>query len=227
VFFLYNPASLAITIVSMLVAVAAQMGVRNAYAKYSRMQASCRLSGAEVARRMVAGSDVKIVQHNGGQMSDHFDPRTNTIALSPEVFSGSTVAALGIAAHEAGHALQYSQGYAPIRLRNGILPVARFGSMLAMPLVLMGIFIETMPFLIDVGIALFVGVLLFQLVTLPVEFNASRRAVAILNGWSYLTPEESKGAKAMLRAAAMTYVAAVVTALLQLLRLLMLANRRR
>jgi hypothetical protein len=105
--------------------------------------------------------------------------------------------------------------------------VARFGSMLAMPLVLLGIFFEAMPFLIDIGILLFVGVLLFQIVTLPVEFNASRRAVAILNGWSFLTPAESKGAKAVLRAAAMTYVAAVVTSLLQLLRLLLIAKRRR
>jgi len=160
-------------------------------------------------------------------MSDHFDPRRKIIALSPEVYSGNTVAALGIAAHEAGHALQHNQGYVPIKLRNGILPVAQIGSFLAMPLVLLGLAFNAMSFLIDVGIIFFLATLIFQIMTLPVEFNASRRAVAILDRNAYLTSSELAGAKAVLRAAAMTYVAAVVTSLLMMLRLLLLSNRRR
>ena len=226
-FFIDTPIGLVITIISMLIAVAAQAGVKSAYAKYSKVRASSGLTGAEVARMMVRGTDVAVVESRGGKLSDHFDPRNNTIALSQEVFAGYSVAALGIAAHEAGHALQHKHGYAPIKLRNGILPVARLGSTMSFPMVLIGIF-ASIPLLIDLGIIFFMCALAFQLITLPVEFNASRRAIAILESGSYLrTPQESNGAKAVLRAAAMTYVAAVVVSLLQLLRLLMLANRRR
>jgi len=225
-FFFNDTVGLVIMIISLIIATAASAGVKSAYAKYSKVRASSNLTGAEVARMMVENTDVKVVRQDGGKLSDHFDPRTKTIALSPEVFAGNDIAALGIAAHEAGHALQHNNGYAPIKLRNGILPVARFGSMMAMPFVLIGIFAE-LPFLIDLGIIFFMGALAFQLITLPVEFNASRRAMAVLGGGSYLTEQELKGARAVLRAAAMTYVAAVITALLQLLRLLLIAKRRR
>ncbi|MCL2095823.1 MAG: zinc metallopeptidase [Oscillospiraceae bacterium] len=224
-----EPVALAIMAVSVIIALAAQFGVKSAYAKYSKVRISGNLTGAQVARMMVEreNAGILVVEYNGGKLSDHFDPRKNMIALSPEVFNGSTVAALGIAAHEAGHALQHSQGYAPIKIRNGlILPVARIGSTLSMPLVMLGIF-ASVPFLIDLGIIFFTAALAFQVITLPVEFNASRRAVSLLGGNSYLTESELKGAKKVLNAAAMTYVAAVVTSLLQLLRLLMLARRRR
>jgi len=225
--FLDTPAGILISIVSVVVALAAQIGVTSAYGKYSKIRVQSGLTGWQVAQMIVAGTGVAVVQHNGGKMSDHFDPRSKTIALSPEVYSGSTIAALGIAAHEAGHALQYDKGYFPVKLRNGILPLAQIGSWLAWPLIALGFIFSSFTFLIDIGIAFFIAALLFQVFTLPVEFNASRRAVRILEGNAYLTPAENKGAKAMLRAAAMTYVAAVVTSVLQLLRLLLIANRRR
>jgi len=226
-FFYESPISWGIIIISMIIAISAQIRLKSAYAKYSKIRVESNITGAEVARMIAGNTGVTVVQHNGGQMSDHYDPRKKVIALSPEVYNGSTVASLGIAAHEAGHALQHNQGYAPIKLRNGILPVAQIGSFMAMPLVFLGLAFSSMEFLIDLGIIFFAVTLAFQILTLPVEFNASRRAVAILDGNAYLTPSESKGAKAMLGAAAMTYVAAVVTAILQLLRLLLLANRRR
>ena len=225
-FFFESPLGILLMVISFVVALAAQAGVKGAYAKYSKVQAKSGMTGADVARLIVEGTGVEVILSPGGHLSDHFDPRNNTIALSHEVFNGSSVAALGIAAHEAGHALQYDQGYSPIRMRNGILPAAQIGSQLAMPLVIGGLFFGSLGFLIDIGIILFMAVLLFQLITLPVEFNASRRAVEVLEGKSFLTPEETDGAKAVLRAAAMTYVAAVVVSLLQLVRLLMLARRR-
>lgn len=225
-FFYENPITFSLAILSIIIALAAQGGVKRAYNKYSRIRIVGNMTGAEMARMIVRGLDVSVTMYQGGQMSDHYDPRTNTIALSPEVYNGSTIAAIGIAAHEAGHALQYDAGYAPIKLRNGILPAAQFGSSMAMPLVMIGIFFSSLSFLIDIGIICFAAVLAFQIFTLPVEFNASQRAMKILKNNSYLTPSECKGARAMLRAAAMTYVAAVVTSLLQLLRLILLANRR-
>jgi hypothetical protein len=213
--------------ISIIIALAAQAGVKSAYAKYSKIRASSDMTGAQVARMMVENTGVSVVEHHGGKLSDHFDPRKKMIALSPEVFNGSTIAAFGIAAHEAGHALQHDNGYMPIKIRNGlILPLAKIGSTLSMPLVMIGLF-AAIPLLIDLGILFFTAALLFQVITLPVEFNASRRAVSLLAGNSFLTPAELKGAKKVLNAAAMTYVAAVVTSLLQLLRLLMIARGRR
>ena len=226
-FFFESPAGLFLAVLSIIIAMGAQMRVKSAYSKYSRINISSGLTGAEVAHRMVRNIGVSVVQSTGGRLSDHFNPRTKTIALSPEVFNGRTVAALGIAAHEAGHALQYNQSYAPVKVRNGILPLAQIGSTMAMPLVMLGLFFSSMTFLIDLGILFFLAALTFQIITLPVEFNASRRAVEILERNSYLQGSELSGAKSMLNAAAMTYVAAVVTSLLQLLRLLILANRRR
>ena len=226
-FFYESPIAWGIAILSMLIAIFAQIKVKSAYNKYSKIQVSSNMTGADVARMIIDRTDVTVVQHDGGKMSDHFDPRKKVIALSPEVYNGNTIAALGIAAHEAGHALQHNQGYAPIKIRNGILPVAQIGSFMAFPLVFLGLAFNSFEFLIDLGIIFFAATLLFQLVTLPVEFNASRRAVAILDGNAYLTKPELSGAKSMLSAAAMTYVAAVVTSVLQLLRLLLLAQRRR
>jgi len=238
--FFDGPIGIVIMLASLAIAGAAQAGVMNAYRKYSQVRASGNMTGADLARRIVSGLGVEVFQHNGGQLSDHFDPRTKRIGLSPDVYNGTDVAALGIAAHEAGHALQHDQSYIPIKLRNAILPLARIGSMAAMPLVLLGflfggaanpmtIFGETfyMPVISQIGILLFSAVLLFQLITLPVEFNASRRAIETLDTSVNLTPEEFRGAKKVLRAAAMTYVAAVAVAALQLLRLLLMSRRRR
>lgn len=226
-FFIESPAAMAIMILSIVISLAAQISVKSAYSKYSKVITTRGLTGAAVAQMIVQGTGVSVVLHHGGQMSDHFDPRQNMIALSPEVYSGNSVAALGIAAHEAGHALQYDKGYFPIKLRNGLLPLAQIGTSISWPLIMIGLFFSSISFLINLGIIFFIAALLFQIFTLPVEFNASRRAIAILSGNAYLTAGELKGAKTVLSAAAMTYVAAVITSLLQLLRLLMLANRRR
>jgi len=226
-FFFESPAAMLIAVISLVIALAAQIGVKSAYNKYSKIRASVNMTGADAARMMVRNTGVAVVEHNGGQLSDHFDPRKKIIALSPEVYNGNTIAALGIAAHEAGHALQYDQSYSPVKIRNGILPIAQIGSTLAMPMVFLGLFFSSMSFLIDLGIIFFIAVLAFQILTLPVEFNASRRAMTVLCGNAYLTKSELAGADAMLRAAAMTYVAAVVTSLLQLIRLILLSQRRR
>ena len=226
-FFYESPISWVIMIISFVIALFAQIRVKSAYGKYSKIRVSSSMTGAEVARMIINRTDVAVIQNNGGRMSDHYDPRHKVIALSPEVYNGNTVAALGIAAHEAGHALQHNQGYAPIKIRNGILPVAQIGSFMAFPLVILGLAFGSLGFLIDLGIIFFAATLLFQVITLPVEFNASRRAVSILDNNAYLTQTELTGAKNMLNAAAMTYVAAVVTSILQLLRLLLLAQGRR
>ena len=161
-----------------------------------------------------------------GELTDHFDPRTNTISLSKGVYDVTSVAAVGIAAHEAGHAVQYAVGYSPIKLRTAIIPVTNIGSMLSWPLLLIGIALgsETLAM---AGVVLFCAVVAFQLITLPVEFNASNRALDTLGASGYLQPEQLDGAGKVLRAAAMTYVAALAQALAQLLRLLMIANRSR
>ncbi|MCL2547321.1 MAG: zinc metallopeptidase [Oscillospiraceae bacterium] len=223
-----HPIGLLLMLVSAVLAGAAQLGVHRAYNKYAKVPTRGNRTGAEVAADIVAGTDVRVTRSSHGHLSDHYDPRSNTIALSNEVYDGTSVAALGIAAHEAGHALQHSSGYVPITLRNGILPLARLGSMASMPLIIAGIFFGVgFEWLINLGIVFFITTLAFQLVTLPVEFNASSRAVRILCADGYLQPDELAGAKAVLRAAAMTYVAAIAVAILQLIRLLLMANRRR
>lgn len=212
---------------AMLISLLAQIGVKSAFSRYSRRM--CVLSGADAARAVLAANGVTgvTVTRVSGELTDHYDPRSNVIRLSDSVYDSRTIAAVGVAAHEAGHAAQYAEGYTPIRLRAAILPVCNLGSQLAFPLVLLGI-LFSFPFLINLGIIFFCAVLLFQLITLPVELNASRRAIAAIRDGNLLTDEQDiRGAKSVLRAAAMTYVAAVITALLQLLRLISLANRNR
>ena len=166
-----------------------------------------------------------------GELTDHYDPKTNVIRLSQGVYGSTSVAAIGVACHEAGHALQYAQGYGPIRLRAAIIPVTNIGSKLAMPLILLGLLLEFFGGISNIfvaaGVICFSFSLIFQLVTLPVEFNASRRAIASISQGNILTNDELAGAKSTLRAAAMTYVAATAVALMQLLRLLLLFSRRR
>ena len=210
-------------IVLMLIA---QIGVKSTFSKYSKH--FCNISGAEAARRVLEANgvlDVKI-ERVSGNLTDHYDPRTNVIRLSDAVYDDCTVSAVGVAAHEAGHAVQYAESYGPIKFRTAIYPVCNLGSRLAMPLVLFGLLFN-FYFLIDVGIIFFAVALLFQLITLPVEFNASKRAINSIRNFGILQPDEVSGAKKVLTAAAMTYIAAFLVSLAQLLRLLAIANRRR
>ena len=206
------------------------------FKRYSGQFSSRGITGADAAQRVLRANGVSGVriERIGGNLTDHYDPTTNVIRLSDNVFSSTSTAAIGVACHEAGHAVQYAQGYAPIKLRAAIIPVTNFGSKLAMPLIILGVVFSslgnTSSFFINLGIACFGLSVLFQLVTLPVEFNASHRALVAIEQNGILTEEELAGARKTLRAAAMTYVAATATALAQLLRLLILFgdnNRRR
>lgn len=218
----------------MIFALIASANVKSTFNKYSEQYSQRRLTGAEAARR--------VLQHNGvsgvriervaGNLTDHYDPTTNVIRLSDSVYSSTSTAAIGVAAHEAGHAVQYAKEYAPIKLRAAIIPLTNFGSRLAMPLILAGILLTFLgslsTLLVYLGIAAFALSFVFQVITLPVEFNASRRAIRAIEDAQLLTPEEQRGAQKTLKAAAMTYVAAMAVSLAQLLRLIMLyGNRRR
>lgn len=205
----------------------AQMRVKSAYAKYSRMPTRAGLPANEAVRRLLRqnGAEQITVTETAGELTDHFDPRTDTLRLSQGVYHSTSVAALGIAAHEAGHALQKQQHYPFLSLRTALVPVVNIGSSLSWPIFLAGLIFSWEP-LMTAGIILFAAVVLFTLITLPVEIDASRRAMAMLSGSGYLTAEEEKGAKSVLTAAALTYVASFVSAMMQLLRLLALSRRR-
>ena len=218
----------------MIFSLIASSRVNSTFKKYSSQYSLRRLTGAEAARRVLAHNGVSGVriERVSGNLTDHYDPRTNVIRLSDSVYDSTSTAAIGVAAHEAGHAVQYAREYAPIKLRAAIIPLTNFGSKLAMPLILAGILLAAFgsfsTILVDLGIAAFGLSFVFQLITLPVEFNASRRAIQAIEEGQLLTAEEQKGAKKTLKAAAMTYVAAMAVALAQLLRLIVLfGNRRR
>lgn len=212
---------------AMVLMIIAQISVKTTFSKYSKK--ACNITGAEAARQVLqvnGVSGVKI-ERVSGNLTDHFDPRTNVIRLSDAVYDSNSVAAAGVAAHEAGHAVQYAKNWAPIKIRGAIYPVCNIGSKLAIPLVMFG-FLFSFYYLIDLGIIFFALALLFQLVTLPVEFNASRRAISAISNYGILSNEaDVNGAKKVLFAAAMTYVTSFLVSLAQLLRLLALANRRR
>ena len=211
----------------------ASSNVNHTFKKYSRQYSSRRLTGAEAAQRVLMANGVRGVriERISGNLTDHYDPKANVIRLSDSVYSDTSTAAIGVACHEAGHAVQYAENYAPIKLRAAIIPLTNFGSRIAMPLILAGIlmtflgsFSDTLVYL---GIAAFGLSLVFQLVTLPVEFNASRRAMQAIENANILTLEEQRGARKTLTAAALTYVAATAVALAQLLRLILLFGGRR
>lgn len=215
-------------ILASVISLIASALVNGAYKKYSKKQASCKKTGAEVAHQILQANgifDIKIERAPGGELSDHFDPKAKTIRLSNGIFDGTSIAALAVAAHEVGHALQYAQNYIPIKVRNTILPLANIGSTLAFPIILFGVFLGGIEMLINVGIILFLAVLIFQIITLPVEFNASKRAISALCDNGYLMFDEVPKAKKVLAAAAMTYVASVLASVLTLLRLLLLSRR--
>jgi Zn-dependent membrane protease YugP len=206
----------------------AQSRVNSAYSKYSRINAACRMTGAQVAERMLHSEgiyDVRI-ETVAGNLTDHYDPTSRTLRLSQGVANSTSLAALGVAAHETGHALQHRDAYAPLMLRSASVGTVNIGSNLSWPLVLIGMLLSWEP-LINIGILLFGFTVFFSLITLPVEFNASRRAMTALESGGYLAYDELSGAKSVLSAAAMTYVAAALTAILQLLRLLALTSRHR
>ncbi len=211
----------------------ASSNVKSTFNRYSKQHSMRRITGAEAAQRVLSANGVTGVriERVSGNLTDHFDPKTNVIRLSDGVYHSTSTAAIGVACHEAGHAVQYAKDYAPIRLRAAVIPVTNFGSRLAMPLILLGLllsaFMEASYTLVYVGIACFGLSLVFQLITLPVEFNASRRAMQAIESVNILTDEEQKGARKTLTAAALTYVAATAVALSQLLRLLVIFGGRR
>ena len=211
----------------------ASSSVNSTFKRFSQKYSSRRITGAQAAQRVLSHNGVSGVriERVSGNLTDHYDPRTNVIRLSDSVYDSTSVAAIGVAAHEAGHAVQYARHYAPIHFRAAIIPITNIGSKLAMPLILLGVVLNFLggisTGLIYLGIAAFALSLLFQVVTLPVEFNASRRAMRAISDAELLTPEEQRGARKTLTAAAMTYVAATAVALAQLLRLLVLFGRRR
>lgn len=203
-----------------------QIKVKRAFRRYSSVHAMCGMTGAQAAARLLQLNGITDVQIRqiGGTLTDYYDPKNKEICLSGDVYNATSVAAIGVACHEAGHAFQHAQGYAPLKIRNAAIPATRIGSSLGIPLVLLGMVFTWRP-LIMVGIVLYALVALFQLLTLPVEFNASRRALQTIESNQFLTEQEYRGAKKVLTAAALTYVAALASALATLLRLLLLAGR--
>lgn len=225
---MYLDYTILLMIPGLLLGLWAQARVKSAYSKYSKIGTRSGVRAAEAVRHILqknGAGDVAIATV-AGQMTDHYDPRTNTLRLSEGVYNSASIAALGIAAHEAGHALQKAENYRFLALRSVMVPVVNFGSYLSWPIFVAGIIFSFEP-LMYAGIIAFSLVVLFSLITLPVEFDASRRAVALLNGNGFLTQEEEQGVRKVLNAAALTYVASFVSALLQLLRLLLILNRNR
>lgn len=211
----------------------ASTNVNSTFRRYADQHSIRRITGAQAAQKVLSANGVTGVkiERISGNLTDHYDPRTNVIRLSDGVYDSTSTAAIGVACHEAGHAVQYAQSYAPIKLRAAIVPITNFASKLAMPLILLGIlltFLESFSFtLVYLGIGCFGFAVVFQLITLPVEFNASRRAMQTIESANILTDEEQKGARKTLTAAALTYVAATAVALAQLLRLLIIFGGRR
>lgn len=211
----------------------ASSNVNSTFKRYSQQHSCRRITGAQAAQRVLSAHGIHNVriERVSGNLTDHYDPKSNVIRLSDSVYDNTSTAAIGVACHEAGHAVQYAENYAPIKLRAAIIPVTNFGSRLAMPLILLGILFSGLgqfsTTIVYLGIACFGLSFVFQLVTLPVEFNASSRALRAIESGELLTDDELKGARKTLRAAAMTYVAATAVALAQLLRLIMLFGGRR
>ncbi|WP_206363932.1 zinc metallopeptidase [Gudongella oleilytica] len=204
----------------------AQMKIKSTFSKYLQVPSQTGLTGSQVARFILDKNGLYNVrvENVAGSLTDHYDPRTEVVRLSQNVYGGSSIAAVSVAAHEVGHAIQHANSYFPLSLRSALAPVASFGSRLVWVFIFIGMIIS--PFFIDIGIALFLGVVLFQIVTLPVEFNASKRALEQLEA-GIIDEESARGSKKVLNAAALTYVAATIVALAELLRLLAIFNRKR
>ena len=218
-----------LVLIGVLLSLWAQNRVNSTFARYSRVRSFSGMTGAEAARRLLNAQGIYdvTVQPVSGKLTDHYDPRTKVVKLSDSVYNATSVAAIGVAAHECGHAMQHNEGYGPLRFRSALVPVANFGSQLSWPMILLGILFGGLGSpLVQVGILMFSLAVLFQLVTLPVEFNASSRAVRLLDSQGILSGEEVDGTRKVLKAAALTYVAAAAGSILQLLRLVILFGGR-
>lgn len=223
---MYWDQTMIILIPALIFSLIAQLMVKGAFSKYSGVRNSRGYTGADAARAILDRNGLSYIriEHINGELTDHYDPSANVIRLSDSVYNNDSVAAVGVAAHEAGHAVQYAEGYGSIKVRSAIIPITQFGSNLSTPLVILGIIFSS-NVLITAGILLFCTVVLFQAITLPVEFNASGRALKVLREEHFLDDDEMKGAKSVLTAAALTYVAAMFSALASLARLLLIRNR--
>lgn len=229
--FYYYDGTYILVLIGVVLSLLASAKVKSTFARYSRVRSYSGLTGREAAEQILHRNGIYDVQvvHIAGNLTDHYDPRNKTLALSDPVYNSTSVAAIGVAAHECGHAVQHDVGYLPLSIRGALVPVANFGSTLSWPLILIGLFIngQMSAMLINLGILLFTAAVLFQIVTLPVEFNASHRAVKALETTGMLRDDEVKGVRSVLTAAALTYVASAAAMILQLLRLLILTNGRR
>ena len=220
-----------LVVIGAVICIAASARVKNVFSRYSRIQSHSGLTGREAAEQILHRNGIYDVQvvHIGGNLTDHYNPGNKTLGLSDTVYNSTSVAAIGVAAHECGHAVQHARGYVPLAIRGSLVPVANIGSMAAWPLILIGLFMngQTAIFFINLGILLFSAAVLFQIVTLPVEFNASGRAVKVLESSGMLYPDEVDSVKKVLGAAALTYVAGAASMILQLLRLVIIGGRKR
>lgn len=223
----FSGTQMLIILVSTILTIWAQSKVKSTYRRYSQVRNVNGVTGVATAHGLMKNHELTgvSIERVAGQLTDHYDPRSQTLRLSDGVYQSDSIAAVAIAAHEVGHVIQHQQGYYPLKFRNTLVPVAGFGSKLAWPLVIFGLIFSFQP-LIQWGIYLFAAVVLFQVVTLPVEINASRRALAALESGGYLQTDEMPGAKKVLTAAALTYIAAAAVALLNLVRLLLLSRDR-
>lgn len=219
---------LILVVPALIISMIAQIKVKSTFNKYSKMGNSKHMTGAEVARYLLQVNGIQDVQVTqvGGQLTDHYDPRKKVLRLSESTYASTSVAAIGVAAHETGHAIQHKVKYGPLVLRSTLVPVAGFGSSAGPYIAILGLFLGW-PVIINIGLLLFFAAILFYLVTLPVEFNASKRAIAVLDSTGILMREELNSAKKVLNAAAMTYVASALVAIASFFRLLLLANSRR
>jgi len=231
--FMFGPMGIILLLPAMALALFAQVRVSSALSRFSRENTRKGMSGAAVAAGILAENGIRDVrvERLGANAGDHYDPTNRVIRLSSHVHDSSSVTAVAVAAHEAGHAIQHNESYSPLTVRNSIFPVVRFASGAAVPLIFIGFLLGAgstfAPILIDIGIIFFAVTVIFHIITLPVEFNASSRARAVLERGGYLTTDELNGARKVLNAAAMTYVAATIMAVMQLIRFILLAGRRR
>lgn len=218
---------LVLVVPALVVAMIAQFKVQSSFAKYSKVSTLRGETADSLTRKILDANglyDIRI-EHTRGNLTDHYDPKAGVIRLSDSVYGKSTIAAIGVAAHEAGHAIQKKEEYQPIKVRNSLVPVTQLASYMAIPLAMLGLIMNN--FLLPLGVIMFSAVVLFQVVTLPVEFNASKRALNTLREKNYLDEVELKGAKSVLTSAAMTYVASALVAVMNLLRIILIANNRR
>ena len=223
----YDPTYI-LVLIGALFSIFASSKVKSTYQKYHKIRSATGMTGAEVAEKILHANGIYDVgiEHVSGDLSDHYDPTHKKLRLSDSTFNSTSVAAIGVAAHECGHALQHKEEYVPLKIRSAIVPAANFGSKLGVPIIILGVILGSNPFLIELGIWAFSLAVLFQVITLPVEFNASKRALVMVERLGILGTTETSHTKKVLSAAAMTYVAAAAASILQLLRLILLFGRR-